>query len=287
MAGMAMPAVFVVLWSTGFIGAKLGLPYSPPATFLAVRFLITALLITAAALAMRAPWPRDPWLVLHLTVAGFLINTVYLGGVYAAIGAGVGAGTSALIVSLQPVIVAAIAAPLLGERVRLRQWVGLLLGLFGCALVIWPKLGGSEASAVGIAFCVLGLAGITAGTLYQKRYCSGADLRTGNTVQFWSAAITTAAPALLLESPSDISWTPTFLFALFWLVVVLSLGAMTLLYRLIRRGAASRVSALFFLVPPTTAAQAWLMFGERLSLLQLAGMAVCGVGVALVTAARR
>ena len=200
-----LPGLFVVLWSTGFIGAKLGLPFCPPATFLAVRFLITALLITAAATAMRAPWPRDRRMIAHLAMAGFLINTVYLGGVYAAIAVGIGAGTSALVVSLQPVIVAALAGPLFGERVRPRQWLGLVLGLAGCALVVWPKLGGSEGSAAGLAFCVVGLAGITAGTLYQKRYCVGVDLRTGNTVQFWSAAITTAVPALLLEAPRRIS----------------------------------------------------------------------------------
>jgi drug/metabolite transporter (DMT)-like permease len=283
-AALAVPTLFVVLWSTGFIGAKLGLPHAEPLTFLAVRFLLTAAIITIVAVIARAPWPRDPRTLVHLAVAGCLLNTVYLGCVYVAISRGIGAGTSALIVSLQPLLIAAVAGPLLGERISGRQWAGLTLGLLGCGLVVWPKLGTGEGDGIGLSLCVVGLLGIAAGTLYQKRFCQGMDLRSGSAVQFWVSAVTTSVGALAFES-LHIAWAPEFVVALLWLVVVLSLGAITLLYMLIRRGAASRVAALFFLVPPTTAAMAWAMFGETLTAIQLAGMALAAMGVALVTGA--
>ena len=279
------PALFVVLWSTGFIGAKLGLPHAAAFTFLGVRFLITAVIMTGIAVATGARWPAEPRQLGHLAVAGCLINSVYLGGVFAAIGLGITAGTSALIASLQPVLVAAAAGPLLGERVSRVQALGLVLGVIGCAAVVWPKLGSPEGNVPGLALCVLALLGISAGTLYQKRFCQGIDLRSGNAVQFWASALTTGAVALAIGD-LGIEWAPAFVFALLWLVLVLSLGAVTLLYVLIRRGAASRVSALFFLVPPTTALMAWALFDERLTPVQLAGMAVVAVGVALVTARR-
>ncbi|MFO1069508.1 MAG: DMT family transporter [Geminicoccaceae bacterium] len=285
--GLALlaPPLFVVLWSTGFIGAKLGLPHAAAFTFLGVRFLITAVLMTGIAIATGAPWPGNLRQVGHLAIAGCLINTVYLGGVFAAIGLGITAGTSALIASLQPVLVAAAAGPLLGERVSRLQMLGLGLGVAGCAAVVWPRLGSPEGNALGLALCVLALLGISAGTLYQKRFCQGIDLRSGNAVQFWASAVSTGAVALMVGD-LGIDWAPAFVFALAWLVLVLSLGAVTLLYVLIRRGAASRVSALFFMVPPTTALMAWALFDERLLPVQFAGMAVVAVGVALVTSRR-
>ncbi len=283
-AALAAPVLFVVLWSTGFIGAKLGLPHAEPLTFLAVRFLLTAALMTAVAVLTRASWPRDGRALAHLGMAGCLLNTVYLGCVYVAISRGIGAGTSALIVSLQPMLVGAVAGPLLGETVSRRQWLGLGLGLCGCGMVVWPKLGTGEGDGWGLLLCVAALLGITAGTLYQKRFCQGMDLRSGSAVQFWASGLTTAAAALMLED-LRIEWTAELAAVLAWLILVVSLGAITLLYLLIRSGAASRVAALFFLVPPTTAAMAWAIFGETLSLLQLGGMAVAAAGVAVVTGA--
>jgi drug/metabolite transporter (DMT)-like permease len=278
---IGLPALFVFLWSTGFVGAKLGLPHAGPLTFLALRFALVAALLVLVAVATGAPWPRRPAEVARYAAAGLLVQAVYLGGVYVGIARGVEAGASALIVCLQPLLVAALAGALLGERVGPRQWLGLALGLAGAALVLARKLGqGPGGDAWGALACVAGLLGITAGTLYQKRHCADMDLRTGNVVQFAAAALATGVPALLLED-NRIAWTGEFVLALLWLVVVLSLGAISLLYVLIRRGAASRVSGLFFLVPPTTALIAWPLFGETLGPPELAGMALAVAGVAL------
>ena len=218
----------------------------------------------------------------HFAVAGLLVHGVYLGGVFLAISMGVEAGVSALIVGLQPLLTAALAGALLGELVTRRQWLGLGLGLCGVTLVLAGKLGQAPGSVLGIVACVAALIGITVGTLYQKRFCAGMDLRTGSVVQFVAAGLATAPLALWLED-GDVQWTGEFLFALFWLVVVLSLGAVSLLYLLIRRGGASQVASLFFLVPPCTALIAWPLFGETLGLTALAGMALTATGVAMAT----
>jgi drug/metabolite transporter (DMT)-like permease len=282
-----MPGVFVLLWSTGFIGARLGMPHAEPMTFLALRFALTAALLGVAALATNAPWPSRPLDWGHLAVAGLLMHGIYLGGVFVAIRLGLEAGLSALIVSLQPLLVAAAARLSLGERVPPRAWLGLALGLAGVTLILARKLGAAPGgSASGALACVAALAGITAGTLYQKRFCAGNDLRTGNLIQFAAAALFCLALALLFET-MRVEWTPGLLFALFWLVVVLSLGAISLLYVLLRRGAASRVASLFFLTPPTTALIAWPLFGERFGPPELLGMAVAVLGVALASRATR
>jgi drug/metabolite transporter (DMT)-like permease len=282
----AIPALFVILWSTGFIGARLGLPYAEPLTFLALRYGLAAGLLVLVAIATRAPWPRRLVEVGHYAVAGLLVHGVYLGGVFVGIGLGVEAGVSALIVGLQPLLTAALAGVLLGERVTARQWTGLGLGLVGVALVLGGKLEQGAGSAIGSLACVAALFGITAGTLYQKRFCAGMDLRTGNVIQFVAAGIATAPLAFLFEN-TQIDWSGEFLFALVWLVLVLSLGAVSLLYVLIRRGAASQVASLFFLVPPCTALIAWPLFGETLGLVALVGMALTAVGVALASKPRR
>jgi drug/metabolite transporter (DMT)-like permease len=214
------------------------------------------------------------------------MHGVYLGGVFVAIRLGLEAGLSALIVSLQPLLVAASAGLLLGERVGPRAWLGLGLGLCGVALVLGRKLGLSGTQALGALACVAALAGITVGTLYQKRFCSGHDLRTGNFVQFAAATLACGLLALAFET-RRVDWTPELVFALLWLVLVLSVGAISLLYVLLRRGAASRVASLFFLVPPTTALIAWPLFGEQLGPLELLGMALTVAGVALVNVAQR
>lgn len=277
-----IPALFVVLWSTGFIGAKLGLPYAGPLTFLALRFWLAAALLTFLAIATRAPWPRRKVEVLHYAVAGLLVHALYLGGVFVGISLGVEAGVSAMIVSVQPLLVAAFAGLALGERVTPRQWVGLGLGLLGVILILARKLGHGLGDALGALACVAALLSMTAGTLYQKRYCAGMDLRTGNVVQFAASGLATGLLALLFED-NRIVWSGEFVFALLWLVLVLSLGAISLLYVLIRRGAASRVSGLFFLVPPCTALIAWPLFGETLGAVALLGMALTVAGVAMAT----
>jgi drug/metabolite transporter (DMT)-like permease len=224
---IGVPALFVVLWSTGFIGARLGLPHAEPLTFLALRYGLAAGLLVLVALATRAPWPKRAAEIGHYAVAGLLVHGVYLGGVFVGISLDVEAGVSALIVGLQPLLTAALAGLLLGERVTARQWMGLGVGLLGVGLVLSVKLGEGAGSALGSLACVAALLGITAGTLYQKRFCAGMDLRTGSVVQFVAAGIVTAPLAFFLET-MKIEWTGEFVFALLWLVVVLSLGAISL-----------------------------------------------------------
>lgn len=283
---VGIPALFVLLWSTGFIGARLGLPHAGPLTFLALRYGLAAGLLVLVALAMRAPWPRRACEIGHYAVAGLLVHGLYLGGVFVGISLGVEAGVSALIVGLQPLLTAALAGLLLGERVAPRQWAGLALGLAGVALILAPKLGRGAGDALGSLACVAALIGITAGTLYQKRYCARMDLRTGSLVQLVAAGLVTAPLAWLFED-LRVDWTGEFVFALLWLVVVLSLGAVSLLYVLIRRGAAAQVASLFFLVPPCTALIAWPLFGEALGIHGITGMGLTAVGVALATRAIR
>lgn len=286
LANIWIPALFVLLWSTGFIGARLGLPYAGPFTFLSLRYGLAAGLLVVIALGMQAPWPKRPTDIVHYAVAGLLVHGVYLGGVFVGISLGVEAGLSALIVSLQPLLVAAFAGLLLGERVSARQWTGLALGFTGVALILFHKLGRGLSDTLGGLACVAALLGITMGTLYQKRYCTGMDLRTGTAIQFAAAGLATAPLALLFEQRRVI-WSGEFLFALLWLVLVLSLGAVSLLYVLIRRGAAASVSSLFFLVPPCTALIAWPLFGERLGTAALLGMALTLAGVMLATRSAR
>jgi drug/metabolite transporter (DMT)-like permease len=276
----AMPGLFVVLWSTGFIGAKLGLPYAGPLTFLALRFALVTAVMLAVALALRATWPgrREAG---HAAVVGLLIQFTYLGGVFVGISRGVTAGVAALIVGIQPILTAALAGPLLGDRVRKRQWAGLGLGLAGVVLVVWEKADLAGAELGGLLAVAAALLGITFGTLYQKRYCGGIDLRSATVLQNASAGAGMLACALLFE-PMRVEWTGEFLFALLWLCLVLSVGATMLLLWLIRRGAASRVASLFYLIPPVTAFMAFLLFGETLGIAALAGMALAMAGVALV-----
>lgn len=275
------PALFVALWATGFIGAKFGLPYAPPLTFLALRHVIVALLLFGWALAAAKAWPTTWRQLGHIALVGVLLHGVYLGGVFVAISWGLEAGTSALIVSVQPLLVAALAGPLLKEQVTPRQWLGLLLGLAGVALVVWRKAGFDADALDGVWLCLLSLVSITVAVLYQKRYLGEMPFLAGNALQFAFAAAAAVAAALIFEEMSVV-WNWRFVFALSWLVVVLSLGAVAIFLMLVRRGAASRVSSLFFLVPPTAALLAWPLFGEVMSPLELGGMALVMAGVALV-----
>ena len=267
------PGLFVLLWSTGFIGAKLGLPDAEPLTFLLLRFAIVTALLLIPTLALRRPWPRSPAQLLHIGVAGMMLHGGYLGGVFAAIRSGMPAGTVALIVGMQPLLTASLGAPLLGERVGGRQWLGLLLGFVGVVLVLEERIALAGLTLPGVLLSLLALLSITGGTLYQKRFCGHMDLWSGSLLQFVASGLLFLPLALGLET-MHIRWSAKFAFALGWLVLVLSIGAISLLHLLIRRGAATRVSALFYLTPPTTALLAWLLFDERLGMVALFGMAL-------------
>lgn len=277
------PLFFVFLWSTGFIAAKYGLPYAPPLTFLILRCLGAILILLPVVLVTRAAWPRGR--ILHVALAGLLLQAGYLGGVWSAIKIGMPAGLSALIVGMQPILTA-FAAPLVGERVTPRQWLGLLLGLGGVALVVAAKLGLGTLAPAAVALCVLALLSITAGTLYQKRFCAQFDPRTGAVIQYGASALALLPFAVALEGFGPgldaVRWTPQFFGALLWAILALSIGAIFLLFRLISRNDATKVTSLLYLTPPTTALMAWLVFGEALSAAGLLGMAVAVLGVAFV-----
>ncbi len=277
-----MPAVFVFLWATGFVGAKLGMPHAEPLTFLVLRFIMVVFGLWIFCLIVRAPWPARTMDTVHIAIVGILLHAVYLGGVFVSIDLGVEAGTSALIVAVQPLLVALLAGPILGERVTWRQWVGFALGIAGVTLVVFRKLELGLGTPVGMSFSILAVLGITAGTLYQKKFCGAMDLRTGNVIQFTAAATVLGILSVFFEE-RQVNWTGEFIFAMVWLVVVLSFGATTLLLILIRKGAASRVSSLFFLVPAVAALIAWPLFGETFGPLAIVGMVLVTIGVALVS----
>lgn len=249
-----MPALFVLIWSSGFIVAKFGLRYAPPLTFLEWRYAAALVLLLVAIRVARAPWPETCRHAAHIATAGVLVHAGYLGGVWCAINLGMPAGLAALIAGLQPVLTA-FAGPWLGERVGVTQWIGLMLGLAGVALVLANKITLIGLTAGSIALTVMALLCITAGTLYQKRFCPRFDLRTGTFLQYAASFIVTLPFALALED-GRVAWTPQMLLALGWSVIGLSFGAVFLLFVLIRRGAATRVVSLFYLTPPTTALMA-------------------------------
>jgi drug/metabolite transporter (DMT)-like permease len=278
------PGLFVVLWSSGFIGAKYGLPYAEPFTFLSVRLALGVALFAAIVLVSRPPWPSRR-LILHSVVTGLMAQGLYLAGVFVSLHLGLPAGLSALIPGLQPVLTSTIASRWLGERVGVRQWIGLGLGALGVYLVVEGRLEiGGTAPGAWLAI-VIALVGITAGALYQKRFCAGVDLRISMLVQLAAAELLFVPAAFAFES-RDIIWSGDFLFALAWLVLVLSFGANLLLFWLIRRQAATSVASLFYLTPAVTALMAWALFSERLDTLSLIGMAACAVAVLLVNGRR-
>jgi drug/metabolite transporter (DMT)-like permease len=274
------PALFVVLWSSGFIGTKAGVLNAEPMTFLSIRMALVVLLLGALVVITRPAWPSGKC-VLHNVVAGLCVHGLYLGGVSVSIFQGLPAGLAALIVALQPILTSTVANRWLGERVKWHQWAGLVLGLGGVWLVVHERTGGSDASLTGWIAIFVGLIGITTGTLYQKRFAGGADWRVGLLVQYAASGAVFAFGAFAFET-RVVQWTPQFIFALGWLVFVLSLGAIWLLYFMIRRTAAMRVTSLFYLTPPVTALMAWVIYNERLAPLALVGMAICVTGVFLV-----
>ena len=284
-AAFVAPALFVLLWSSGFIGAKLGLPYAEPLTFLLLRFTCVLALMIPLVLVARAPWPSSPRDTLHIATAGALIQAGYLGGVFSAIHQGMSAGVVALIVGIQPLLTATVAGRMLGERVSAQQWTGFALGLTGVTLVVWQKMSLHGMTAASLALAIIALLSITFGTLYQKRYCPRFDARSGSVIQF-AASFVLLLPLAWATETMRVEWTGEFVFALGWLVLVLSVGAITLLFRLIARGAATRVSSLFYLTPAVTALMAYLVFDEILSSLAIAGMIIAIVGVAMINRSR-
>lgn len=277
-----MPAVFVLIWSTGFVVARLGMPHGPPMTFLAWRYLFSICVIGVwVALSRNIAWPRSPRQWAHLAIVGTLLHGGYLGGVWAAVKAGMPAGLAALIVCLQPVATAIwLSWRGTEHRVSSRQWMGLLLGLGGLTLVLWRGMSGGTVSVEQMALAVAALISITVGTLYQKRYVGPADVRAASLTQL-SAALLATLPLAWAET-GTMHWHPELIAAMAWSVLVLTLGGSSLLYLLIQRGAATEVTSLFYLVPPCTALLAWAGFGEPLTPVMLLGMGLCAIGVYLV-----
>jgi drug/metabolite transporter (DMT)-like permease len=276
----------VLLWSTGFVGAKYGLPYAEPFTFLALRLALAGVLLAGLTVVLRAGWPATRAQVGRAGVAGLLLHAGYLGGVFFAIDTGLPSSVAAVVTSLQPVLTAALATRLLGERLVAVQWLGLVVGVLGVALVLAPGLAGAAGEEgafplLGVATCLLALLAGTGGTLWQKKHGDEIPLLSGTAVQYAAAAVVLLALAGATETMT-IEWTAEFVVALAWLVLALSLGAVLLLLLLLRRGSASGVSSLLYLVPPATAVEAYLLFGEELPLLSLVGVVVTTVGVALV-----
>lgn len=279
-----IPATFVLLWATGFIGARYAMPWAEPFTFLAVRFVL-AFLILGAVMLVLGSGRLSRRAALHAVLIGMLLHGVYLGGVFWAIHQGLPAGLSALIAGLQPLVTAVLAGKLLGEEIRPRHWVGLAVGFVGVVIVLSPKLGtlGGGVTWQTLTASVIAMAGISAGTIWQKRVGSTGDLVTGTFWQYVGAAILMTVASMLFET-RQMTVNGELIFAMAWLVFVLSIGAIFLLMVMIRDGAMSKVASLFYLVPAVTAVIAWLLFGEQLSLVQLVGMAIATLGVGLAMA---
>jgi drug/metabolite transporter (DMT)-like permease len=279
---LAAPVIFLLLWSAGFGIAKLGLQHAPPLTLLALRYCSVLVILAPLAAIIRPPLPKTAAAWGHVAMVGFLIQVVYFGLCYVAFKSGTSAGAVAIIVCLQPILVALIAPRLVGERISAKGWIGLALGLSGAAVVILSRQSVATEGVFGVACAGLALLGITGGTLWEKRFGVTHHPITANLIQYAVGAAFCLSAALLTER-LQIDWTPEFVFVLFYLVVGNSLLAMTLLLAMIRAGEVSRVSALFYLVPPLSALFAWPLLGEVMPPLGWAGMALAALGVALVS----
>lgn len=277
----SVPVVFVLIWATGFLVARYAIPYAPPFTLLVIRFALASVMMASIALVFGARWPRTSTEVLHIAVTGILMQAVYLGGCYAAIYAGLPAGMVALVAGLQPVLTAALAGPLLGEHLKPVHWLGVLLGFIGLTMVIWHKLGFDSDHLWGVIFAFVQLFGITAATLYQKRFSPDLDIKAGAAIQY-AAATLVLLPVMLIVGVGEVNWQPEFIFAMAWIVIVLSGISIAILTWMISRGAASKVASLFYLTPPVAALGAYFIFDERLDNLALCGMVVVALGVFLV-----
>ncbi|BCO28210.1 hypothetical protein MIZ03_3110 [Rhodoferax lithotrophicus] len=276
----AMPAVFVLIWSTGFIVARYGMPHAPPFKFLAMRYALSIACFLLWITLARVKWPTQGRQWGHLAVTGVLMHACYLGGVWAAVKLGMGSGLSSLIVGLQPVLTALWLAST-GSRIVPRQWIGLTLGLIGLVMVVSRKFGsGGEANVLNLSLALGALLSITTGTLYQKRFVTSCDVRTANTVQLMAALLVTL-PLAALEIEA-VDWHIELIGAIAWSVLALTLGGSSLLYLLIQKGAAASVTSLMYLVPPVTALMAWMLFAEAITLTTILGTLLTAVGVALV-----
>lgn len=284
-----MPAIFVLIWSTGFIVAKFGLPFAPPLTFLAMRYLLSIVCFLVWIWLSRAIWPSNKKQWLHLAVSGVLMHGGYLGGVWVAVKGGMGSGLAALIVGFQPILTALWLSRLGSSTsenppqtvVSKRQWAGLLLGLAGLLLVVARKFGATnEVTLLTFAAAVFALFCITIGTLYQKQHVNATDVRSANVIQLGAALVVTL-PFAMLEAEA-ITWNASFIGAMAWAVLALTLGGSSLMFMLIQRGAATTVTSLLYLVPPTTALMAWVLFDEAITLVTLVGIALTAIGVSLV-----
>jgi len=276
----AAPFLFVLLWSTGFIGSRFGTAYAEPFTLLAWRYLFTLLLLLVLVLLWRAPWPRTPAQVGHAAMVGMLIHVCYLGGIFWAIRHGMSAGIAALITGLHPLVAAALAGWTLGETVDARRWSGLALGFLGMAMVVGSELGVGAPTLAGVFACLLSVFGIAAGSVWEKRFGAGMPIRSSQTIQYATGCALMFALSFGLET-GEVEWNTAFLLTMLWLVGALSIGAMALFHWLNRRGDVSGVASFFFLVPPITALESYLIFGETLSRTAIVGMAVTAVGVAI------
>lgn len=279
------PALFVFLWSTGFVGAKYIVPYAEPFTFLMIRYFLAALILFVIAYAVKQPLKLNKEQFKASFAVGMLLHVIYIGGVFYAVSLGVSAGISAVIVSIQPVLVSLLAVPLLGERLRWVQVVGLLLGVAGIALLLLPKVFQGDYTATtsiaGIVICVIALLGTSGGYLVQKKLGGEIPFLSGTGAQY---AVSAIAFAILSFSTEEqiIKWVPEFFFGLAWIVLMLSIASIVLLYGMLRTGSASKVSSLYYLVPPVAAIQAYFLFDEVIGLVGLIGMALAGLGVVLV-----
>ena len=271
--------IFVFLWSTGFIIARSSMPYAEPMTVIFIRFASVVLCMLPVVLIWRAPWPNRSQII-HIAIAGALLQAGYVGGVWAAVKEGMSAGLTALIVGLQPILTAWFAA-WIAEKVTPKQWLGLILGLLGVGLVVWAKLSLTGMSHLSLVFIVVALLSITMGTLYQKKYCAQFDLRTGSVIQFAASAII-CLPLMFLFETREIIWAPELILSLIWAVLALSIGAISLLFVMIRNGEATRVTSLMYLTPPTTAIMAWLLFNEPITWTIILGIAITMSAVILV-----
>ena len=279
------PALFVFLWSTGFVGAKYIVPYAEPFTFLTIRYFLAALILFAIAYAFKQPLKLSKEQFKASFAVGILLHVIYIGGVFYAVSLGVSAGISAVIVSIQPVLVSLLAVPLLGERLRWVQVVGLFLGVAGIALLLLPKVFQGDYTAstslVGIFICVIALLGTSGGYLVQKKMGSDIPFLSGTGAQYAVSAIAFAVLSFATEE-QIIEWVPAFLFGLAWIVLMLSIASIVLLYGMLRTGSASKVSSLYYLVPPVAAIQAYFLFGEVIGFVGIIGMALAAIGVVLV-----
>ena len=279
------PALFVLLWSTGFTGIRYGIPYAPPFTFIAIRMAIASVLLALISLAITKRFTRDLPTIGKSVLVGMTIHGAYLGGCFYGVKQGMPAGITALICSLQPVLVSVFSSIFFQEKLSTRKWLGLGLGLAGLVLVIAPKLqssGDQGLPTVGVIAVFIALLGGTSGTLLQKKFGSGVEVLSGTSWQYVATGILMGSLALIFEGDQSITWNASFIFSLTWLIVALSIGAILILYFLLARSSAASVSSLYYLVPAVTAVEAYFLFGEKIGLVTAVGTLVTIAGVALV-----